>query len=334
MKLRATLQRDLLFFKIAQAVEKIGRSCFIKFTSDYVAFGAIHSLTDNDSTGGGGLIQCWSIESNANNEIYLEMKAEDLLLAMRSSNNATAIVMRMSGRSTDAYLTFSITSEDHHGNSRAITQNVPIINILSMNQVINTPVFNEPMVPAPEVHIMLPQLDRLRHVTASYKNLADHMVISANLQGEMVFTTSDGVQQFYHNSYYKSGRPERGQDQRSGSDLENNDEGGAEEEPVTTRYGMAEKAHVETRFTNLHNPTMLVGDDDHPQLDRQRIRPKEFASVLVRVADMQKVLQSHYVKPSNVICSIVPNHSILFYVYIKDDTQNTTLTYFIPENSL
>ncbi|KAI1313402.1 hypothetical protein EDD11_002669 [Mortierella claussenii] len=336
MRLRAKLQRDLLFFKIAQAVEKIGRSCFIKFTPESVAFGAIHSLGDGDPATGGGSIQCWSlfheyrIESNSNNEIYLEMKVEDLLLAMRSSNNASVIVMRISGRSADAYLTFNITSEDHLGNSRTITQNVPIVKILTADGASNTAVFDEPMIPTPEVHIMLPQLERLRHVAASYKNLADYVVISANLAGEMVFTTSGGVQQLHQSSQFGSDRRREGGRNGGGSDDDDNDT----RIMISARYGMAEKAHVETKFTKLHNPDIKDDDHEHPHMDRLRARPKEYASVLVRVLDMQKVLQSHYVNPSNVICSIVPNHSILFYVYLKDDTQDATLTYFIPESAL
>ncbi|KAG0371198.1 hypothetical protein BGZ54_008938 [Gamsiella multidivaricata] len=251
----------------------------------------------------------YKIESNSNNEIYLEMKVEDMILAMRTCNNASAIVMRMTGRSADAYLTFTITTEDHQGNSRPITQNVPIVKILTADGASNTSVFDEPMIPTPEVHIMLPQLERLRHVASSYKSISDYVVISANLAGEMVFTTSDGVQQLSH---YDSDK-----------------DGGM----IAAHYGAAEKAHVETRFTNLHNPVLKDDDEEHPHLDRLRSQPKDFASVLVRVSDLQKVLQSHYVKPLNVICSIVPSHSILFYVYLKDNTQDATLTYFIPESA-
>ncbi|KAG0017513.1 hypothetical protein BGZ80_008198 [Entomortierella chlamydospora] len=227
--------------------------------------------------------------------------------------------MRMTGRLADAYLSFNITSEDHLGNSRVITQNVPIVKVLTSDGASNTTVFEEPMIPTPEVHIMLPHLERLRHVMVSYKSLADYVVISANLDGEMVFTTSDGVQHQFDGTF------------------RNNNDTGDEEEMVMTpiRYGMAEKAHVETRFTNLNHPVMKDDDEgDHPHLERLHNRPKEFASVLVKVLDLQKVLQSHYVKPSNVICSIVPNHCILFYVYMKKDAQEAALTYFIPEISL
>ncbi|KAF9283241.1 hypothetical protein BGZ68_005480, partial [Mortierella alpina] len=307
---------------LAQAVEKIGRSCFIKFTPEFVSFGAMSGIGDSDPSSGGGAVQCWSrlkkeslfheykVESNANDEIYLEMKVEDLLLAMRSSNNASAVVMRMTGRSADAFLTFTITTEDHLGNSRPITQNVPIVKIMTADGANNTAVFTEPMIPTPEVHIMLPQLERLRHIAASYKNISDYIVISANLDGEMVFTTCDGSHIFNHTP------------------------GDANTESITAKYGTAEKAHVETRFVNLHNPLLkLSEEEEHPHRERLRDRPKEFASVMIRVSDLQKVLQSHYIKPQNVICSILHDHSVLFYVYLKD-TNESTLTYFIPESAV
>jgi hypothetical protein len=158
----------------------------------------------------------------------------------------------------------------------------------------NTTAFDEPMVPPPEVHIMLPPLDRLRHISASYKNIADYIVLSANLSGEMLLSTTDGVQQFSH---YQQ-------------ELGNN--------AIDARYGVAAKAQIETRFSGLVNPSLTVtaeineedgfSDQDHEQegnsyRQRLRDRPKDFASVMVRIVDLQKVLQSHYVKPQSVICS-------------------------------
>ncbi|KAF9191912.1 hypothetical protein BGZ49_003489 [Haplosporangium sp. Z 27] len=248
------------------------------------------------------------------------MKAEDLLLAMRScNNNLNTIDMKMTGRSTDAYLSFTIASSDSFGNPRVIVQNVPIIKILTENNANDTSVFEEPLIPDPEVHIMLPHLERLRHVMSSYKNIADYVVVSANLAGDMVFTTSDGIQHQFDATFNAD----------SAATENDDDDGGSSS--IAKKYGMAEKARVETRFVKLFNPVMRGDDEDHPYLERQRTKPKEFASVLIRVLDLQKVLQSHYVKPLNVICSIVPSHSILFYVYIKEDTQDATLTYFIPE---
>ncbi|KAG0335200.1 hypothetical protein BG000_007724 [Podila horticola] len=312
MRLRAKLNRNLLFFKIAQAVEKIGKSVYIKFSPEFVAFGAIHSFGDSDQ-GGGSAIQCWSrvpidsvfieykVESTADNEIYVEMKTEDITLASRSSANASAIVMRMTGKSSEANMTFVITNEDHLGNSREITQNVPIIKILSAEGASNTSAFDEPMMPTPEVHIMLPPLEQLKHVTASYKSAADFIVISANLRGVMTLTTSDGVHQF------NNGFP------TINSNGNDEDEGNL----VATRYGIAEKAELETRFSGLFNPSLsdqTLADEnvegggeseqeEHPHLERLRNRPHEMASVLVRGTDLQKVLQSSCIKPMNVVCS-------------------------------
>ncbi|KAG0051800.1 hypothetical protein BGZ83_003276 [Gryganskiella cystojenkinii] len=302
MRLRATIHRNLLFFKLAQSVEKIGKSCFIKFTPEYVCFGAIHSIGDNDPVNGGGAIQCWSrvdqgqlfldykVESNSDNEIYLEMKVEDLLLALRSSNNATAVTMRMTGKSADAYLSFSITADDHMHNSRVITQEVPIVKIMSRDGAKNTTAFDEPMVPPPDVHIMLPPLDRLRHITSSYRTIADYVVVSVNLSGEILLSTSDGVQQFSH--------------YQQGAQLNH---------PIDARYGIATKAQIETRFSGLVNPSLTLEqqheDDDDPESGespyskRARERPREYVSAMVRIVDLQKVLQSHYVKPQSVICS-------------------------------
>lgn len=175
-----------------------------------------------------------------------------------------------------------------------ISQDVPIVKIMTRDGAKNTTAFDEPMVPPPEVHIMLPPLDRLRHITASYKNIADYIVLSANLSGEMLLSTTDGVQQFSH---YQQ-------------ELGNN--------AIDARYGVAAKAQIETRFSGLVNPSLTVSterneedggsDQEHEQegnsyRQRLRDRPKDYASVMVRIVDLQKVLQSHYVKPQSVICS-------------------------------
>lgn len=148
---------------------------------------------------------------------------------------------------------------------------------MSVDGASDEPLIEEPMIPDPEVHIMLPQLERLKHLATSYKSIAEYVVISANLAGEMILTASDGTQQLNHDDM--------------------------EEGPISVRYRMADKAHVETRFTNLHNPGVRDDEGGHAHLVRQRTRPKDFASVMVRVVDLQKVLQSQYVQPLNVICS-------------------------------
>jgi len=157
---------------------------------------------------------------------------------------------------------------------------------MSRDGAMNTTAFDEPMVPPPEVHIMLPPLDRLRHITASYKNIADYIVLSSNLSGEMLLSTTDGIRSFSH---YQQG---------------------LDSHAIDARYGIAAKAQIETKFSGLINPQLTSVEEKYDDIDgesphnqRLRERPRDFASVMVKIVDLQKVLQSHYVKPQSVICS-------------------------------
>ncbi|KAK5815479.1 checkpoint protein Hus1/Mec3 [Linnemannia elongata] len=349
MRLKATIQRNLLFFKLAQAVEKVGKSLYIKFSKDYVAFGANHGIGDDPNEGGSGL-QCWSrlpagalfygyqIHSNSNDEINIELKAEDLLLAMKSATNSSSVTMRMTGRTADPYLTFVVTTEDHLGNARPITLDIPILKILTTSGAEDTHAFDEPGIDDPDVYIMPPQLDRLRNMLTSYKGLCDYVVISANLQGDMVFTTSNG--DVLDDRDVPSLTPPQTRASTSGSRRGSANEPSATEQ-IMRRYGEAEKAQVETRFSNLFNPPLAEPPQrnangtynsrrDELKADRTINRPGKFDSVMIRVSDLQRVLQSQNVRPQNVICSLLDNQSILFMVYMRD-TDNATLVYFIPQ---
>ncbi|KAG0206369.1 hypothetical protein BGX33_007454 [Mortierella sp. NVP41] len=347
MRLKATIQRNLLFFKLAQAVEKVGKSLFIKFSKDYVAFGANHGVGDDPNERGGN-IQCWSrlpvgvlfydyvIHSNSNDEINIELRAEDLLLAMRTSGSASNVKMRMTGRTSDPYLTFVATTEDHLGNPRPITQDIPILKILTLSGAEDTHAFDEPGIDDPDVYIMPPQLDRLKNMLASYKGLSDYVVISANLLGDMVFTTSNGDILDDREVPSLTPPPATGSSFGGGGGREQ-----SASDQIMTRYGYAEKAHVETRFSNLFHPPLAVepmknrdgtftSERDERKANRKLNHPGKFDSVLIRVSDLQRVLQSHAVRPQNVICSLLDNQSILFMVYMRD-TDNATLIYFIPQ---
>ncbi|KAF9132290.1 hypothetical protein BGX30_012716 [Mortierella sp. GBA39] len=349
MRLKATIQRNLLFFKLAQAVEKVGKSLYIKFSKDFVAFGANHGIGDDPHEGGSGL-QCWSrlpagalfygyqIHSNSNDEINIELKAEDLLLAMKSAINSSSVTMRMTGRTADPYLTFVVTTEDHLGNTRPITLDIPILKILTASGAEDTHAFDEPGIDDPDVYIMPPQLDRLRNMLTSYKGLCDYVVISANLQGDMVFTTSNG--DILDDRDVPSLTPPQTRTLSSGSRRGGGNEPSATEQ-IMRRYGEAEKAQVETRFSNLFNPPLAEAPQrnadgtynsrrDELKADRTINRPGKFDSVMIRVSDLQRVLQSQNVRPQNVICSLLDNQSILFMVYMRD-TDNATLVYFIPQ---
>lgn len=197
------------------------------------------------------------------------------------------------------------------GNARPITLDIPILKILTTSGAEDTHAFDEPGIDDPDVYIMPPQLDRLRNMLTSYKGLCDYVVISANLQGDMVFTTSNG--DVLDDRDVPSLTPPQTRASTSGSRR-----GGANEpsatEQIMRRYGEAEKAQVETRFSNLFNPPLAEPPQrnangtynsrrDELKADRTINRPGKFDSVMIRVSDLQRVLQSQNVRPQNVICS-------------------------------
>ncbi|KAF9974473.1 hypothetical protein BGZ73_002097 [Actinomortierella ambigua] len=340
MRLRARLHRDFVFFKLVQAMEKIGKTCFIKFTPSIVAFGAASGMLDTNEEGGGGSVQCWArinrehifreyrIESVINNEIYVEMRVDELTHVLRSCALATDATMKMTGRSSAASLSFTIKTGE--GSSRIITHDVPILRVMSREGAEHTKAFEEPMIPDPDVHIMLPPLDILRNVTSTYKSLANYVILSANLMGEMTLITTDGAMAILEDESMDTGHA---QSTMPGS--------GTQRRPTGTQptmRNMTAKAQVETVFKNLLNPVLVddpIEDLDnpeanvHPQNERRLNRPHEFARAMIRIGDLQKVLQSHYIKPHRVICCLIPNQAVLFYVYLQD-VEDAALTYYIP----
>ncbi|KAF9162827.1 hypothetical protein DFQ26_003203 [Actinomortierella ambigua] len=319
MRLRARLHRDFVFFKLVQAMEKIGKTCFIKFTPSIVAFGAASGMLDED--GGGGsehVFREYRIESVTNNEIYVEMRVDELTHVLRSCALATDVGMKMTGRASAASLSFTIKTGE--GSSRIITHDVPILRVMSREGADHTKAFEEPTIPDPDVHIMLPPLDILRNVTSTYKSLANYVILSVNLMGEMTLITTDGTMTILGEE-----------------DVTNGTQGRPAGLQPTIR-NMTAKAQVETVFKNLLNP--VIADDPiedldnpeasvHPQNERRLNRPHEFARAMIRIGDLQKVLQSHYIKPHRVICCLIPNQAVVFYVYLQD-VEDAALTYYIP----
>jgi hypothetical protein len=80
----------------------------------------------------------------------------------------------------------------------SILQDVPV-NMLSPSQIAS---FVEPLLPDPEVYIMMPPLKLLRNVVDRMKNIDDYLTIQANMAGEFtlkVETDMVSVATFYRN---------------------------------------------------------------------------------------------------------------------------------------
>ncbi|KAI0090215.1 cell cycle checkpoint [Irpex rosettiformis] len=202
MRFRAGIESVDTFYKIIQAVEKLQKRCVIKFTET-----DLHIICANDVNEGG--IQVWSqikipslfndlrIQSNANNQISMLLSPEALLSALRSAANPSTAstsnavlhqveaVMRLAKKNDQAVLSFEINGLSRNAGRYVRVNHDVRIEIMKPQDVQR---LSEPMCPEPDVHVLLPQLTKLRAVVERLRSLSDTVAIRANRSGRLEFS--------------------------------------------------------------------------------------------------------------------------------------------------
>ncbi|KAI0806067.1 checkpoint protein Hus1/Mec3 [Irpex lacteus] len=201
MRFRAAIESVDTFYKIIQAVEKLQKRCVIKFTET-----DMHIICASDVNEGG--IQVWSqikmpslfndlrIQSNANNQISMLLSPEALLSALRSAaapsttSNSAALhhveaVMRLAKKNDQAVLSFEINGLSRNASRYVRVSHDVRIEIMKPQDVQR---LSEPMCPEPDVHVLLPQLTKLRAVVERMRSLSDTIAIRANRSGRLEFS--------------------------------------------------------------------------------------------------------------------------------------------------
>ncbi|KAF8799058.1 cell cycle checkpoint [Phlegmacium glaucopus] len=190
MRFRASIVNVSTFFRIIQAIEKLQKTCIINFTETNMRI-----ICNNGANEGG--IQVWSqikvdslfanyrIESNANNEITLALTSEALLGALKSASTSAAsgssfnteeIVMKLAKKTNQALLSFEIYGQTRMGNKMRVAHDVKI-QILKPADVVK---LSEPLCPEPDLHILLPPLQKIRTVVERLRPMSDVLAIRAN----------------------------------------------------------------------------------------------------------------------------------------------------------
>ncbi|KAF8071503.1 checkpoint protein Hus1/Mec3 [Lyophyllum atratum] len=191
MRFRASIENVSTFFKIIQAIEKLQKKCIIKFTETNM-----YIICNHDANEGG--IQVWSqikveslfsgyrIQSNANNEITMAITSEALLAALKSASSSGTstyeteeVIMKLAKKNAQAVLTFEINGLTRVGRKVRVSHDVKI-EVLRPNDVAR---LSEPMCPEPDLHILLPPLQKLRTVVDRLKPMSDVLAIRANNNG-------------------------------------------------------------------------------------------------------------------------------------------------------
>lgn len=176
---------------LVSSVEKLSHRAILKLTEDVV-----YLICAGEANTSGGpqvwaqvkvptVFKSFRIESNTENQIFLEFVPTALSKALKSGGGAPNIAVRLAKRaSTDhPVLSFSIEGVSRSGHSLDIVQEVAV-RVLKLAEV--QEMAKEPMCPEPDVHIVLPNpSDTLRTVVDRMKNSHSVIHFAANLEGKL-----------------------------------------------------------------------------------------------------------------------------------------------------
>ncbi|GAA5941596.1 hypothetical protein JCM3775_005121 [Rhodotorula graminis] len=131
------------------------------------------------------------LESNHQNEVYLEVSTDLLAKALKSASGATDVVIKLAkkggsgpggtGEGSYPVLSLVVRSSSRLGKRLEITQDVAVkvMKAAEMDQL------KEPLCPTPQVALYLPSLHTLRTVVERLKTISSYITISANNAGEL-----------------------------------------------------------------------------------------------------------------------------------------------------
>ncbi|XP_016044295.1 checkpoint protein HUS1 isoform X2 [Erinaceus europaeus] len=175
------------FTRVSNMIAKLAKTCSLRISPDKLNF----ILSDKVASGG---VSMWcELEqenffsefqmegvSAENNEIYLELTSENLSRALKTAQNARTLKIKLTNKHFPC-LTVSIELLSASNSSRIVTHDIPI-------KVIPRKLWRdlqEPTIPAAEVSIYLPLLKTMRSVVEKMKNISNHLIIEANLNGQL-----------------------------------------------------------------------------------------------------------------------------------------------------
>ncbi len=82
---------------------------------------------------------------------------------------------------------------------------------------------------------------------------------------------------------------------------------------------------VETKFTNLIIPEV------DPEERSGLAAPDETIQIGFDLRNFAKFLNCHFLSISHIVCGIVENHGMVFYVYLGEEPNSPSINYYIPK---
>eukprot|EP01006_Ploeotia_vitrea_P058465 TRINITY_DN69484_c0_g1_i1.p1 TRINITY_DN69484_c0_g1~~TRINITY_DN69484_c0_g1_i1.p1 ORF type:complete len:281 (+),score=15.44 TRINITY_DN69484_c0_g1_i1:43-885(+) len=193
MRFRANIHNPKALGLLCQTIQKVNKQCTLKLDKTRTRFICQTDLVDGSqvwaSVKTGTMFSQFRIESQTEDQIYLSVDLPNFARAVRSGEQATDMIIRLSKKGSQPMLsiTMSVQSGGGTGGDRPrheITQEVPV-RVLTANEIAN---LNLPACDQPKVEIYLPQLKEMRNVVEGMRVFSPHVSLVADMAGSLTLT--------------------------------------------------------------------------------------------------------------------------------------------------
>jgi HUS1 checkpoint protein len=183
MKFKSTLVDIPLLARIVQSLAVMNKICWLRLSKTAIQFIVAQQATSTQvwaSISTESLFRQYTIESNADNVINLELSVDEFGRLLRNIVSNSEVTVKLTKRSGYPMLSCMSTFYGKQGGANTVTNdlNVRVLSSQFLDEL------QEPDVGEPDVVIMLPSLIQLAHICTSLKALSDKLILSANMSGK------------------------------------------------------------------------------------------------------------------------------------------------------
>ncbi|ODN81310.1 HUS1 checkpoint protein [Cryptococcus wingfieldii CBS 7118] len=206
MRFRTAIANVSLLTKIIRALSALAKTCVIQLSQEQLRF----IVPGHESATGvqvwsqvktGTLFEGYRIESNMNNEIWVEVNLDALHRVLKSADTAVGdgkseaflsdaeVTLKLGKNNSQPIWSFGVRGYTATRKQMCITHeiNVKILSARRQQEL------EEPLCPQPDIHVILPNLLDLRNVVARMGHLGDDMEVSANHEGKLELSVKGGA---------------------------------------------------------------------------------------------------------------------------------------------
>ncbi|KAI9101760.1 checkpoint protein Hus1/Mec3 [Phlyctochytrium arcticum] len=171
---------------MAQSLEKMAKKWTWHFSPEF-----LHLIVGKSTMGEGiqmfgqikadRIFEDYVVESGFSNNIWLDIASEHLVRALKSCQHSADVVMRLTKKDHMPILAVTITNVSRTGNPVYLTQEIPVKPLRWQD----AEELKQPVMLDYQVHILLPPLSDLKTIVERMRGLGSHLVVSANMSGEL-----------------------------------------------------------------------------------------------------------------------------------------------------